>query len=125
MKKFARSHMPQSFIPILVLLVLAVVVAGAIQILNVLLSPKLRTRSKLSTYESGVPLIDASHKRISIQFFVIAMIFILFDVEIAFIFPWALVFRTAGWPLFVEMFAFLVVLAVGYAYIWKKGAFDW
>ena len=117
--------MPQSFIPILVLLVLAVVVAGAIQILNVLLSPKLRTRSKLSTYESGVPLIDASHKRISIQFFVIAMIFILFDVEIAFIFPWALVFRSAGWPLFVEMFAFLVVLAVGYAYIWKKGAFDW
>ncbi len=80
---------------------------------------------KLSTYESGVPLLDSSHKRISIQFFVIAMVFILFDVEIAFIFPWALVFRSAGWPLFVEMFAFLAVLAVGYAYIWKKGAFDW
>jgi NADH-quinone oxidoreductase subunit A len=117
--------MPQSFIPILILLALALVVAGTIQILNVLLSPKLRTRGKLSTYESGVPLIDASHKRISIQFFVIAMVFILFDVEIAFIYPWALVFRSAGWPLFVEMFAFLVVLAVGYAYIWKKGAFDW
>jgi NADH-quinone oxidoreductase subunit A len=117
--------MPQSFIPILVLLALAVVVAGAIQIINVLASPKLRTRQKLSTYESGVPLIDASHKRISIQFFVIAMVFILFDVEIAFIYPWALVFRSAGWPLFIEMFAFLVVLAVGYAYIWKKGAFDW
>ena len=107
------------------LLALSVVVGGTIQVLNVLLSPRLRTRDKLSTYESGVPLIDASHKRISIQFFVIAMIFILFDVEIAFIFPWALVFRSAGWPLFVEMFAFLAVLAVGYAYIWKKGAFDW
>ncbi len=117
--------MPQSFIPILVLLALAAVVAGSIQVLNVLFSPKLRTRAKLSTYESGVPLIDASHKRISIQFFVIAMVFILFDVEIAFIFPWALVFRSAGWPLFVEMFAFLAILAVGYAYIWKKGAFDW
>jgi NADH-quinone oxidoreductase subunit A len=117
--------MPQSFIPILVLLALAAVVAGSIQVLNVLASPKLRTRQKASTYESGVPLIDASHKRISIQFFVIAMVFILFDVEIAFIFPWALVFRSAGWPLFVEMFAFLLVLAVGYAYIWKKGAFDW
>ena len=117
--------MPQSFLPILVLLALAAVVAGSIQILNVLLSPKLRTSRKLSTYESGVPLIDSSHKRISIQFFVIAMVFILFDVEIAFIFPWALVFRSAGWPLFVEMFAFLGVLAVGYAYIWKKGAFDW
>jgi NADH-quinone oxidoreductase subunit A len=117
--------MPQSFIPILILLALALIVAGTIQVLNVLVSPKLRTRMKLSTYESGVPLIDASHKRISIQFFVIAMIFILFDVEIAFIYPWALVFRSAGWPLFIEMFAFLLVLAVGYAYIWKKGAFDW
>jgi len=117
--------MPQSFLPILVLLALAAVVAGSIQILNVLVSPKLRTSRKLSTYESGVPLLDSSHKRISIKFFVIAMVFILFDVEIAFIFPWALVFRSAGWPLFVEMFAFLTILAVGYAYIWKKGAFDW
>ncbi len=117
--------MPQSFLPILVLLGLAAVMAGTIQVLNVLVSPKLRTRRKLGTYESGVPLIDASHKRVSIQFFVIAMVFILFDVEIAFIFPWALVFRSAGWPLFVEMFVFLLVLAVGYAYIWKKGAFDW
>ena len=117
--------MPQSFIPILVLLVLAAVVAGAIQIINHLVSPKLRSRRKLSTYESGVPLVDTSRKRMSIQFFVIAMVFILFDVEIAFIYPWALVFRSAGWPLFVEMFAFLLILAVGYAYIWKKGAFDW
>ena len=117
--------MPQSFLPILVVLAIATIVAAAIQILNPLLSPRLRTRSKQSTYESGVPLIDASHKRISIQFFVIAMVFILFDVEIAFIYPWALVFRSAGWPLFLEMLSFLVILAVGYAYIWKKGAFDW
>jgi NADH-quinone oxidoreductase subunit A len=117
--------MPQSFIPILVLLGLAAAMAATIQLLNALLGPKLRTRRKLSIYESGVPLVDASHKRISIQFFVTAMVFILFDVEIAFIFPWALVFRSAGWPLFVEMFVFLLVLAVGYAYIWRKGAFDW
>ena len=72
-----------------------------------------------------MPLLDASRKRISIQFFVIAMVFILFDVEIAFVYPWALVFRTGGTGLFVEMVVFLAVLAVGYAYIWKKGAFDW
>ncbi len=117
--------MPQSFVPILVLLALAAVVAGSIQVIHALVSPRLRTRIKLSTYESGVPLIDSSHKRVSIQFFVIAMVFILFDVEIAFIFPWALVFKSAGWPLFLEMLVFLAVLAVGYAYIWKKGAFDW
>ena len=74
---------------------------------------------------AGVPLLDASHKRMSIKFFVIAMIFIVFDVEIAFVFPWALIFRSAGWLPFVEMLVFLAVLAVGYAYIWKKGALEW
>lgn len=117
--------MPLSFAPILILLGVAAGMAAVIQILNVVLGKKLRTTQKASTYESGVPLIDASHKRVSIQFFVIAMVFILFDVEIAFLYPWALVFRSIGWPLFLEMLAFLAILAVGYAYIWKKGAFDW
>jgi NADH-quinone oxidoreductase subunit A len=117
--------MPLSFVPILIVLVLAAGMAAVILVLNFLLGHKNPTRAKLTTYESGVPPIDSSHKRISIQFFVIAMIFILFDVEIAFLYPWALVFRSAGWPLFLEMLAFMVILAVGYAYIWKKGAFDW
>jgi NADH-quinone oxidoreductase subunit A len=117
--------MPASFIPILFLLVLAAGMAAFILFLNAVLGPKLRTRGKLQTYESGVPLIDASHKRMSIQFFVIAMVFILFDVEIAFLYPWALIFRSAAGPLLVEMVVFLAILAVGYAYIWKKGAFDW
>jgi NADH-quinone oxidoreductase subunit A len=123
-KKFGRP-MPESFIPILILLGLAATMAGFILFLNAILGPKLRTRKKLEIYESGVPLVDAAHKRISIQFFVIAMVFILFDVEIAFVYPWALVFRSAGWPLFAEMLVFMVILAVGYAYIWRKGAFDW
>ena len=117
--------MPSTFAPILILLVVAAGMAAVIQILNVLLGKRLRTKAKGEIYESGVPLIDAAHKRISIQFFVIAMVFILFDVEIAFLYPWALVFRSIGRPLFLEMLTFMVVLAVGYAYIWKKGAFDW
>ena len=117
--------MPFTFVPILIALGLAAGMAGTILLLNAVLGPKLRTRRKLEIYESGVPLVDASHKRLSIQFFVIAMIFILFDVEIAFVYPWALVFKSAGWPLFAEMLVFFLVLGVGYAYIWKKGAFDW
>jgi NADH-quinone oxidoreductase subunit A len=117
--------MPESFIPILVVLGLAAGMAATVLLLNALLAPRLRTSRKLEVFESGVPMVDASHKRISIKFFVIAMVFILFDVEIAFLYPWALVFRSVGWPLFVEMLAFLALLAVGYAYIWKKGAFDW
>ena len=114
-----------SFFPLLIALGVAAVMAGTILLLNSLLGPKLRTRRKLEIYESGIPLLDTTHKRVSIQFFVVAMLFILFDVEIAFIYPWALVFKEAGWPLFLEMLSFLAVLAVGYAYIWKKGALDW
>ena len=116
--------MARDYVPILLLMATAVGIAAVILLLSAWLGPKLPTRSKLSTYESGVPLLDASHKRISIKFFVIAMIFILFDVEIAFLYPWALVFRTGGAGLFAEMLVFMVILAVGYAYIWKKGAFD-
>ncbi len=116
--------MARDYVPILLLMAAAVGIAAVILLLSAWLGPKLRTRAKLSTYESGVPLLDASHKRISIKFFVIAMIFILFDVEIAFLYPWALIFRSGGAGLFAEMLVFMVILAVGYAYIWKKGAFD-
>ena len=102
----------------------AVGIAAVILLLSALLGPKLRTRSKLETYESGVPLLDVSHKRLSIKFFVIAIVFILFDVEIAFLYPWAVIFRSGGPGLFLEMLVFLAILAVGYAYIWRKGAFD-
>ena len=116
--------MARDYVPILLLMAAAVGIGGVILLLSAVLGPRLRTRSKLSTYDSGVPLLDASHKRISIKFFVIAMVFILFDVEIAFLYPWALVFRTGGPGLLAEMLVFLAILAVGYAYIWKKGAFD-
>ena len=117
--------MADTFVPILLLMIVAAGLAATMLLLNALWGPRLKTRSKLDTYESGVPLIDASRKRLSIQFFVVAMVFILFDVEIAFLYPWAVVFRDAPAPLLAEMLVFLVFLAVGYAYIWKKGAFDW
>jgi NADH-quinone oxidoreductase subunit A len=117
--------MAESYLPILILMLFAIGVAGVMILLSAVLGPRLRTRRKLDTYESGMPLLDASRKRISIQFFLIAMVFILFDVEIAFLYPWAVVFREGGIPLFVEMLVFLGILAVGYAYLWKKKAFDW
>jgi NADH-quinone oxidoreductase subunit A len=118
-------QMAESYLPVLILMLFAIAVAGVLLFLSAILGPRLRTRRKLDTYESGMPLIDASRKRVSIQFFIIAMVFILFDVEIAFLYPWALVFRSGGMPLFVEMLVFLAILAVGYAYLWKKKAFDW
>ncbi|HVE65405.1 MAG TPA: NADH-quinone oxidoreductase subunit A, partial [Thermoanaerobaculia bacterium] len=85
--------MAESYLPILILMLFAIGVAGVMLLLSSVLGPSLRTRRKLDTYESGMPLLDASRKRISIQFFLIAMVFILFDVEIAFLYPWAVVFR--------------------------------
>jgi len=117
--------MAESFLPILLLMVLAAGIAGAILLLSSRLGPRFATKSKLDTYESGIPLVDASRKRVSIRFFLVAMVFILFDVEIAFLYPWAVVFRSGGAALFAEMLIFLAILAVGYAYLWKKGAFDW
>jgi len=114
-----------SFIPILVLMVFAALLAAGLLALSAVLGRHVKTRRKLSTYECGMPLLDASRKRISVKYSVVAMVFILFDVEIAFLYPWAVIFRAYGWGMFLEMILFLSTLAVGYAYIWKKGALDW
>ncbi len=113
------------YLPILILMGFAAVVGAALLTMSALLGRHVRTRRKLSPYECGMPLLDKSRKRISVKFAVVAMVFILFDVEIAFIYPWAVVFRSAGWPFLAEMVVFLATLGVGYAYVWKKGAFDW
>lgn len=116
---------PQAFLPILLMLLAAAAVGALLLLLNAVIGRKVRTRRKLGPYESGMPLLDESRKRISVKFFIIAMVFILFDVEAAFLYPWAVVFRQGGWALFVEMFVFLLVLFLGFAYLWRKGAFDW
>ncbi len=116
---------PLAFLPILMMLVGAMGVGALLLGLNYVLGRKVRTKRKLSPYESGMPLLDDSHKRISVKFFIVAMIFILFDVEAAFLYPWAVVFRQGGMAVFVEMLVFVLVLFLGFAYLWKKGAFDW
>jgi NADH-quinone oxidoreductase subunit A len=90
---------------------------------------KLRQARKTETYESGMPLLDGSRKRVSVKFFVVAMVFIVFDVEVAFLLPWAVSVRellAEGDKLvIVDGLVFLVLLAVGYVYLWREGAFDW
>ncbi len=79
---------------------------------------------KVSLYECG-PLPNKQPNSISVQFYLIALLFILFDVEIIFMFPWAIDFKYLGWFGFVEMILFIVLLAIGFAYAWKKGALEW
>jgi NADH-quinone oxidoreductase subunit A len=81
--------------------------------------------SKLATYECGeVPLGD-TRVRFNVRFYVVALIFLIFDVEVIFLFPWATVYQTLGWFAFVEMLVFLGILLIGYAYVWRKGDLDW
>ncbi len=117
--------MPSSYLPILFMMGLAATMAAGILALSWLLGRSKGGERHLSAYETGSPSYDPAHKRISIKFFIIAMIFILFDVEAAFLFPWAVVFRQYGMFAFVEMLVFLGLLALGYIYLWKKGALEW
>lgn len=117
--------MLESYIPIGVMALLATAGGGFLLFLSWLLGPKRMTAEKAQPYECGMPLLDESYKRLSVRFYLVAAIFILFDIEAAFIFPWALVFRDLGMAGFIEMLVFLGLLASGFAYLWKRGAFDW
>ena len=122
--------MTYSFIPILIMLFVAVAFGGVFLGLNWIVGKHQRNPSKLAPYESGVPMLDLSRKRVNVRFYQIAMLFILFDIEAAFLYPWAVIYRDAahgpaGMFLFGEMVVFIVLLGVGYVYVWKKKAFDW
>jgi NADH-quinone oxidoreductase subunit A len=117
--------MLDSFLPALMLLIAAAALAFGMIGLSHLMGHVGKSRVKLSSYECGVPVIDTARKRASIRFYIVAMLFILFDIEAAFLYPWAVMFRGLGFPGFLEMMVFLFVLVVGYVYIWRRGAFTW
>jgi NADH-quinone oxidoreductase subunit A len=103
---------------------IAAVVGIGMLVASQLLGRQVGGQVKRSTYESGVPLMDASRKRLSVAFFLIAIDFIVFDLEAAFLFPWALVMREGGWPLFWAVMVFLGLILVGFAYVWRMGGLD-
>ena len=106
------------------LLVGVVFVAGGL-IMSWLLRPNRPYPSKLSTYECGETPIGDTRVRFNIRFYVVALIFLIFEVEVVFLFPWATVYKDLGWFAFVEMLVFLAILFVGYAYVWRKGDLEW
>jgi NADH-quinone oxidoreductase subunit A len=89
------------------------------------LGPKNPTDQKLSTYESGMEPIRTARERVSVKYYMVAMLFIIFDIEVVFLYPWAVNFRELGMFGLVEMFIFIAILMLGYLYLWKKGALKW
>ena len=114
------------YLPVVFLLLLGLVAGGAMLTLSYWLGPR-SSRQPLhdSPYECGIVPTGDARQRMDVKFYIVAMLFILFDVEIVFLFPWAMMFNSLGGLGLMVMVEFLVILIVGYAYVWKKGALDW
>jgi NADH-quinone oxidoreductase subunit A len=93
--------------------------------INKWIGPKKPSDEKLSTYESGMEPVKSARERFSVKFYLVAMMFIIFDIEIVFMYPWAVKFKQLGLFGFVEMIIFIGILLVGFLYIWRKGALKW
>src|SRR6266849_5012814 len=115
-----------AYAPLLLHLLLAIGLAGALTAVSVLVGWRRPNRAKLQAYECGVTPTGDARAPFSVKFYLVAIIFILFDVEAIFLYPWAFIFKSSsGWFLFVEMLLYIGILLVGYFYLWKKGALDW
>ena len=114
------------YIGILVTFVLALLIAGVMLFLNAVLGPKNKmTAVKSEPFECGMERASSPSGHFPVKFYLIAMFFILFDVEVVWFFPWAVILRQLRWTGIAEMFVFVFVLVLGFVYAWKKGALDW
>lgn len=117
--------MIQEYIPVLLLIGFVIVIAIGMLVFSHLVSPRRPTPLKDSPYESGMPPLGGARQRFSVKFYLIAMLFIVFDIEVVFLIPWGVAFRRLGLTGLVAMAIFIVVLEVGHAYAWKRGALEW
>jgi|SRR5690606_15955112 len=117
------------YLPVFLVIGVAIIFALATVFSSEIFGPKKPTAEKLSTYESGMKPVGTTNERVSIKYYLIAMFFIIFDLEVVFVYPWAVefkkLFNEAGVSIFISMFVFLVVLELGYLYAYKKGGFKW
>jgi NADH-quinone oxidoreductase subunit A len=113
------------YLPLLLHFGIATAIAGAIVILSWLIGQHKPTRAKLSPYECGVQPVGDARERFSVKFYMVAMLFILFDVEAVFLYPWAIILRDLKMFGFWEMIVYMAVFLVGLFFVWKKGVLDW
>ncbi len=113
------------YLPILLFIVAALLFAVGSVLVSSLAGPRRAIQVKGEPYECGIAPVGMARDRFSIKFYLVAMLFIIFDIEIIFLYPWAVIYQELGWFGFFEMGGFLLVLAVGLAYIWRKGGLEW
>jgi len=115
----------EGFWPVLIMLGLGAGFAGGSVLLSQFVGPRKPTPEKAAPYECGMPAVGDARERQSVKFYLVAMIFLLFDIEVAFLYPWALALRDLGLVGFWQLLTFIGLLLTGYLYVWRKGAFDW
>ena len=117
--------MAHNYLPIVYQLILALLVVGGLLGISHLLGPRKKDPVKDDNYECGVDYEQDARRHINVKFYLIAILFILFDLEVVFLYPWAVVYKKLGPLGIIEMFSFLAVLIIGFIYAWKKGALEW
>ena len=115
----------QSYLPIVVFIGVALGIGLALLVAPFIVAYKQPDSEKLSAYECGFAAFDDARMKFDVRFYLVAILFIIFDLEVAFLFPWAVAFKSIGWFGFWSMMVFLGVLTIGFVYEWKKGALEW
>ena len=116
---------PGDYLPILIQLIVAVGFGVGTIVITHLIGPKVRTENKLGAFESGIEVIGNARQPFSIKYFMVAILFVIFDIEVIFMYPWAVNFREFGLSGLIEMFVFMALLLLGFIYIIKKKALEW
>lgn len=121
--------MIESYIPIFLVIGFAIIFAIGVLLSSTAFGPQRPTSEKSSTYESGMKPVGTTRERVSVKYYMVAMLFIIFDIEVIFVYPWAVQFKNLfnefGISVFYSMLVFLIVLELGYLYVYKKGGFRW
>ena len=115
----------QGWLSIVLLAILGLAFAVVSIVASRFLGPRNRTAEKDAPYECGMPPVGDARERHSVKFYLVAMIFLLFDIEVAFLYPWAMAIRDLRWLGFAQVLVFFLILVAGYTYVWKKGVLDW
>jgi NADH-quinone oxidoreductase subunit A len=117
--------MPEQWLPVLMQAVLALVIACALVALSFVIGRKVKNRVKDMPYECGIAPTGDARERFSVKFYLVAMLFILFDIEAIFLYPWAVVYKDLKMFAFIEMLTFVILIMAGFFFVWKKGVLDW
>jgi len=122
---FSMNELLLGYLPIIIFLALSAVIGLALLVAPFAIAVKNPDPEKVSAYECGFDAFDDARMKFDVRFYLVAILFIIFDLEVAFLFPWAVAFNSVGWLGFWSMMAFLAVLTIGFIYEWKKGALEW